>query len=203
MKIVDPDTGKRSIAHFYRDCEVWPRLDPSTTLGIAPQPLRSSSAKRLFLGGDGELRLTAELQRRTWVAGQRCHVRIQVENGTKKSVRSVGLRLVRTLTVFRPSPKLDAVGLGGMERGAAGDLGVDPDACETETVERKIAEETLHAGQKGVQGYASAKGWWTGVAAGESGTLVHSFYIPVRFWKSLITFHLIFVLISLYARATR
>ncbi|KLO10454.1 hypothetical protein SCHPADRAFT_832475, partial [Schizopora paradoxa] len=204
LRVIHPDTGKRSIAHFYRDCEVWPRFEIPKIFADTTNIGASATAKksRPLLGGggnsnsssNGELRLTATLSRPAWIAGQLCHVRVHIDNGssnansvkekekTKKkrgSVKSVRLVLVRTVRVFKPRPVLDALSEGD-SIGGGGDLGVDPDACETETVERKITEDILHAGQKGdgAQGYASAKGWWTGVAPGESGVVVHSICIP-------------------------
>ncbi|KAH8111898.1 hypothetical protein DFH11DRAFT_1610591 [Phellopilus nigrolimitatus] len=166
MKVVDPSSGKRSIAHFYRDCEIWPALDPVTVLAPAPHPVLARAAKRLFMGGEGTLALTASLHRGTWVASQPVHVRLRIANNTRKTVRSVNLALVRTTTLFRPHAH-NGVGFGG-----------DIDACETETSEKRIAEAVLGAGQKGVKGHASAKGWWTGVGPGEAAAVDHCITIP-------------------------
>ena len=115
------------------------------------------------------MRLVASLNRGAWIAAQECHVRVRVMNGTRKTVRNIVLALIRTMTIFKPNPTL------GMSGGTTEDL----DACETETVEKRIAERTLSAGQKGARGYASAKGWWAGVSPGENSTVVHSIVIPV------------------------
>ena len=174
MKVVDPTTGHRSIAHFYRDCEVWPALDPIATLAPAPDPMLARAAKKLFMGGDGTLALTASLHRSTWVAGQPVHVRLRIVNDTKKSVRSISFAVIRTTTLFKLSgdARHRAVGIGyGYDD--------DMDEGETSTSERRVAEVVLTAGQKGAKGRASAKGWWTGVGPGETRNVTHSITLPV------------------------
>lgn len=166
VKVVDPNTDKRSIAHFYRDCEIWPAFDPLTTLASDPQPIYARNAKTLFMGGDGELSLSAALHRISWIAGQPVNVRVRIQNETRKTVRTIGLAVLRITTLFHPSMK-------------TGVFGEDPDACETETNEKKIADTALVAGQKGAKGHASAKGWWTGVAPEEVATVGLSIVIPV------------------------
>ncbi|KAL5536114.1 hypothetical protein ACEPAF_4219 [Sanghuangporus sanghuang] len=170
MKVVDPSTGKRSIAHFYRDCEVWPALDPVATLAPAPDPMLARAAKKLFMGGDGTLALTASLHRSTWVAGQPVHVRLRIVNETKKNVRSISFAVIRTTTLFKLN--------GNAHRGGTGYDDDDMDEGETNTHERRVAEVALTAGQKGAKGRASAKGWWTGVAPGEMRNVTHSITLP-------------------------
>lgn len=177
MKIIDPSNGKRSIAHFYRDCEIWPALDLLKTFAPAPQHIQGHAAKKLFMGGDGSLSLSATLHRGIWVAGQPIHVRVQITNESRKTVRSLGLAVTCTTTIYRPSR---ACGLAAFEG--------DADTCEIETNERKIAEATLVAGQKGTKGHASAKGWWTGVGSGECASLGHCLIIPVGWQNLLIIF---------------
>ncbi|KAL5519604.1 hypothetical protein ACEPAH_1287 [Sanghuangporus vaninii] len=169
MKVVDPSTGKRSIAHFYRDCEVWPALDPVATLAPAPDPMLARAAKKLFMGGDGTLALTASMHRSTWVAGQPVHVRLRIVNGTKKNVRSISFAVIRTTTLFKLNANAHHGGVGYDD---------DMDEGETNTHERRVAEAVLTAGQKGAKGRASAKGWWTGVAPGEMRNVTHSITLP-------------------------
>lgn len=166
MKVVDPVTGKRSIAHFYRDCEIWPALDPVAMLTPAPEPMLARASKKLFMGGDGLVSLTASLHRCTWVAGQPVHVRLRITNDTRKIVRNISLVLVRTTTLFNMSTR---------SKSFSGDL----DAEETSTSEKRVAEDVLTAGQKGAKGHASARGWWTGVGPGETRNVSHSITIPV------------------------
>ena len=186
MKVVDPETGSRSITHFYRDCEVWPRLDPMTVIFKSTSPsqaIRASSSskegkKRLMGGnnGDGALHLAAELSRSTWVAGQPLHVSLRISNRTaKKTVKSVYLMLIRTTTVFKPSALL------GSSREGIAVLSSEEDSCETATTEKRIAEEVLSVGQRGsAKGrHVSAKGWWLGAQPGERSDLVHAIVIPV------------------------
>ncbi|KAJ3555217.1 hypothetical protein NM688_g2705 [Phlebia brevispora] len=169
IKVRDPDTGKRSLAHFYRNCEVWPHLDPSVILRPAPRPLQASAAKNIsILGGSNELkvRLNAQLPRLHWAAGTRCTVILRVENGSKKTIRAVLLTLVRTTTLFRPKPMLDADG----DR--------DPDACQTATTHKVMAESLLEMSAGVTKGRASTKGWWTGVGPGEDMDFSHYIMLP-------------------------
>ena len=169
----DTLSGKRSIAHFYRTCEVWPRLDPDRILVPAPRPLRATISKSFFMGGDGKLTLTASLIRLYWVAGQRCFVHLNIQNATKKLVTSVTLSLLRNVVIFRPLPQPDTLLLGKScyER--------DPDACQTTTTTKVIAESVLEAGDRATRQHVSAKGWWTGVPPLKKMDFSHSIVIPV------------------------
>ena len=81
-----------------------------------------------LLGSSSKVRLNAQMHRLYWPAGSRCHIALHVVNGSKKTVRSLLLTLVRTTTVFRPRPVLDA----------SGDR--DQDACQTVTTHKVVAE---------------------------------------------------------------
>lgn len=171
VKVKDSQSGKRSIAHFYRDCQVWPRLNPTIVLASAPRPIHASTAKSLgVIRGASKMKLTAMLHRMSWIAGQRCFVRICIANDTKKTVKTVVLTLVRTLTLFKPKPHLDP-GNG---------LTVDPDACQTATTHKVVAESALERSHSIAKGHASADGWWTGVPAGQEAQFSHWILIPVR-----------------------
>ncbi|KAG2155578.1 hypothetical protein DEU56DRAFT_724661 [Suillus clintonianus] len=165
IKVKDTATSKQSVAHFYRDCEVWPRLDVTSTLAPNSRPLVAEVATRVFMGGPGKIRLSARIHRFHWVAGQSCTVHFRVTNDCKKLVKSAAIALIRTLTVFNPKPHLDA-----------GDA--DPDACQTSTKTKWITESTLELGQRCAKGRASAKGWWTGVAPSQTSEFAHSLIIP-------------------------
>lgn len=168
MKVKDSSSGKRSIAHFYRTCEVWPRLDLRSVLAPAQRPIQASTVKSFAVlgGGDGKVKLSASLHRLQWIAGQSCQVKVHVENDTKKTVRSLMLTLIRTTTLFKPRPALDI----GSE---------DPDACQTSTTHKTVADSILEMGQRGTRGHASAKGWWTGVAPHQELSFSHSILLPV------------------------
>lgn len=175
IKVKNADTGKQSIAHFYRHCEVWPYLDPATILQSASRPLQASTAKSMALiGNSAKVKLHAQMHRLYWPAGARCPVAFHVVNNSKKTIRTVVLTLVRTMTVFRPRPELDA----------AGDR--DPDACQTATTHKVVAESTLEMCAGVAKGHASAKGWWTGVAPGRELDFVHYIPLPV----SLLPYHM-------------
>ncbi|KAK2461542.1 hypothetical protein APHAL10511_006005 [Amanita phalloides] len=172
FKLKDAFSRKRSIAHFYRACEVWPRLDTEKILVPAPRPLRATTSKTLFMAGDGKLTLMASLIRLYWVSGQRCFIHMDIQNETKKAVTSVTLFLLRNTVVFRPHPQLDA------SFPSRTYYNRDPDACQTATTTKVIAESVLEAGDRAVRGYASAKGWWTGVPSKTSLKFSHSIVIP-------------------------
>ncbi|KAK0233638.1 hypothetical protein IW262DRAFT_1504258 [Armillaria fumosa] len=169
IKVKESDTGKRSIAHFYRDCEIWPRLNPSTILAPALVPLQAHVTKSIFMGGCGKVTLSASLHRLHWVAGQQCCVKASVTNHTKKTIKSLTLSLFRSTVIFKPRPYLDVEGVNVEQ---------DPDACQTTTAEKQVAESTLQMGQRGSRGHASAKGWWTGVPPGDEQEFCHFILIP-------------------------
>ncbi|KAF5388601.1 hypothetical protein D9757_004665 [Collybiopsis confluens] len=159
VKVREVETDKCSIAHFYRDCEIWPRLKPSTVLAPAAKPIHESAAKTLFMGGSGTVGLSAGIHRLCWVAGQQCCVRVRVINKSKKTIRSLTLTLLRSTVTYKPNPSLD---VDGSEEH-------DADACQTSTVQKQVAENVLEMGQREpTRGHASAKGWWTGIASGET-----------------------------------
>ena len=148
-------------------------MDPERILVPAPRPLRATTSKSLFMGGNGKLTLTASLTRLYWVAGQQCFVHLNIQNETKKVVTSVTISLLRNTVIFRPLPQLDPL-LPGKSRYER-----DPDACQTSTTTKVIAESVLDAGDRATKGYASAKGWWTGVPPKKKMNFAHSIVIPV------------------------
>lgn len=168
----DSVSAKRSIAHFYRDCEVWPYFDLPSVLAPSPNPLQASTTKSFAVlgGGNGKVTLSASIDRLQWISGQNCRVKVLVKNGTKKTVRSLTLTLIRTTTIFKPRPALN-IGSDGS---------VDPDACQTYTTHKAIMDSVLEMGQRGNRRHASAKGWWTGVPAGQELRFCHSILLPVR-----------------------
>lgn len=148
------------------------------------------------MGGSGKVNLSAKMHRANWVAGQRCYVEVRVENESSKKVsfaaqftppgvaltftshsqiKTLTLSLVRTTTVFRPRPYLDA-GHGVDAKHEDGDI--DADACHTQTTRKKVAESTLEMGKKGSKG-VTAKGSWMGVEGGESADFSHFLLVPV------------------------
>ncbi|KAL0068666.1 hypothetical protein AAF712_004382 [Marasmius tenuissimus] len=166
LKVKDRETNRRSIAHFYRECEVWPRLNPSSVLSPAMEPNQDSVSKALFMGGSGKVTLTAATHRVIWIAGQKCPVKIKVINHSRKTLKSVTLTLIRSTVVFKPT-----------------DTSSDSDSRpqrdrEMTAVEKEVAESTLEMAQRVARGHASAKGWWTGVQADETLEFSHSISIP-------------------------
>ncbi|KAH7886111.1 hypothetical protein F5I97DRAFT_1809464, partial [Phlebopus sp. FC_14] len=167
LKLKDPVTSEQSVAHFYRDCEIWPQLSLSTSLSAASRPLVSEATKGVLFGGPGKVKLTAKIHRLHWIAGQRCPVYLCVANESKKHVKSANVALVRTTTVFKPT---------GDVKGSHD--ATDPDACETTTMTKVVASNVLVMGQKCGKGHASAKGWWTGVKPGQTTEFVHQIAVP-------------------------
>ena len=80
------------------------------------------------------------------------------------------MSLHRTTTIFKPQADLDASTAPGS---------ADPDACHTTTNRKMISEAALEIGQKGGTGYVTAKGWWTGVEAGQAIDMSHFILVPV------------------------
>lgn len=120
------------------------------------------------MGGKGKVEFTAQLHRSTWIAGQRCYLDFKVSNDTRKAFKSLTLNLIRTTTLFKPHPFLDAL------PGRA-----DPDACQTATTSKRVASSTLEMARAGEKGHASAKGWWTGVNAKDETEFTHYISLPV------------------------
>lgn len=166
-QVKDTETGRTSVAHFYRECEIWPRLDPTTTLLSAPRPIQVTASKSLFLGGSGTVKFTANLHRLHWVSGQRCFVKAYVSNNTTRTLKSFTIALIRRTTTFKSSAAMSI------------DERDDPDACQTDTVYKEVAQSTLETTHRVQRGYAGSKGWWTGVNPGENIVFSHYIVIPV------------------------
>ncbi|KZT44465.1 hypothetical protein SISSUDRAFT_20371 [Sistotremastrum suecicum HHB10207 ss-3] len=169
-RMVNPD--KPSAIHVYRDCEVWPHVDPGLALAPSPQPITVSTAKSVFLGGSGKLYLTANLRRHTWIAGQKCFVDVRIFNDTQKTVKSLTLILLRTITIYRPKATLDRSTCGIDQTYG------DSDACQTSSNTKRIAQSLLEMGKRRIAGHVTAKGWWLGVEAGREANFNHSILVP-------------------------
>lgn len=172
IKLKDPNSPARSIAHFYRNVEIYPYLGPQI-LAPSEEPLNTNTSQGIFMGGPGKLRLAATLHRRIWVAGQRCYAHITINNETTKKVKTLTLTVTRTMTTFQPRLELDTA--SARSPGSA-----DMDACETSTSKKEVATCTLDMGQKGEKGCVTAKGFWTGVQGGSVVELSHFIMLPVR-----------------------
>lgn len=131
-----------------------------------------------------KIKLMATLHRATWIAGQRCYVKVCMINGSKKRIRGLTLTLVRTTTTFRPR-RLPAAGgkgplIAGMDIDNEGGGDGERDSFRVRSqITKEVAESVLGMGQNGSKGHASAKGWWTGVAPGQELELSHFILIPV------------------------
>lgn len=107
------------------------------------------------------------LHRLHWVSGQRCFVKALVSNNTTRSLKSFTLTLIRRTTTFKSSA---AMNIDGRD---------DPDACQTNTSYKEIAQSSLEMTHRVIRGYAGSRGWWTGVNPGEKTTFSHYVLIPV------------------------
>ncbi|KAJ7225358.1 hypothetical protein GGX14DRAFT_489235, partial [Mycena pura] len=168
IKVKD-EHNKRSIAHFYRDCEVYPRLNPSFVLAAAKGPIRSSISKSLFMGGTGEVRLTAGIHREYFVAGTQVPVSVNVQNGTKKTFKRLTLTLYRTTVVYKRNDCRDL---------DSASTEIDMAACQKSTTRRPVATSTLEMAQPFPRGHASTSGWWPGVPSGEHAEFSYLLLIP-------------------------
>ncbi|KAJ7110051.1 hypothetical protein C8R44DRAFT_743363 [Mycena epipterygia] len=165
---VKDEFDKRSIAHFYRDCKIWPRLNPSVVLAPAEQYIRASTCKRLFMGGNGEVKLTAALHRSIFIAGTQVSVNVSVQNDTKKLIKSLTLSLYRSTVVFKRK----------LRPGSTTVDAADPDACQTTTTRKSVATSILEMAQGFPRGHASTVGWWAGIPSGERSNFSHLLLIP-------------------------
>ncbi|KAF8807846.1 hypothetical protein BYT27DRAFT_6591127 [Phlegmacium glaucopus] len=171
LRVKDAISGRKSISHFYRDCSIWPRLNPSVILAPLPRPLQMTVSGSLSMGGNNGIQLTASLHRLHWIAGQACQVKITIINNSKKNIKNLTLGIYRSTIIFQPKVPLEDLPDNRS-------TGADPDAWQTSATKKKVAESTLVVGERGTRGHASAKGWWTGVGPGKSMTFSHFISIP-------------------------
>ncbi|KAJ7170042.1 hypothetical protein C8R46DRAFT_1266207 [Mycena filopes] len=162
------DEEKRSIAHFYRDCELWPRFNPSAILAPAEQPIQANVFKTIFRGGTGEVRLTAALHRTCFLAGSQVPVSVKVQNDTKKFIKSVSLTLHQSIAVFKRKLPLDSNSV----------TEVDIESCRTSIAKKTVASSTLEMAQSFSRGHASTGGWWPGIPSGETSEFSHFLLVP-------------------------
>ncbi|KAF8203802.1 hypothetical protein BJ912DRAFT_919824 [Pholiota molesta] len=136
LAIKDSASGKQSIAHFYRDCCIWPRLNPSTVLAPTSRPIRVTTSESLRMGGNGEVKLTASLHRLHWVAGQSCFIGVKIVNNSEKAVKTLFLRLIRSITLFRVGYKFN--GTGNEQRNIT-----IADEMQSSTITKEVAQSNL------------------------------------------------------------
>jgi hypothetical protein len=169
------ETGARSIAHFYRDCEIWPRLNPAVVLKPAIRPIHAETSQHVSANSKDRLHLSASLHRLIWVAGQRCFVKVCINNQTKKPIKRFCITLCRKITVFKAHLE---PGVSSAQQAKSG---------QTSTLEKEVAESILLTGERGTTGRASAKGWFGGAEPGKSAELVHALEIPVSFFPCFMS----------------
>lgn len=138
-------------------------------LAPAEQPIQATVSKGLFMGGNGEVQLTATLHRSSFVAGALVSVNMEVKNETKRFIKSLTLTLYRSTVVFKRRLPLDPNSV----------VEVDIDACQTTTTRKAVATSTLEMAQGFPRGHASTSGWWAGIPSGERLEFSHFLLIPV------------------------
>lgn len=172
LGIKDSSSCTRSIAHFYRDCSIWPRLNPSIVLAPTSRPIQITASESLRLGGNGQITLTASIHRLHWVSGQSCFVKVKVVNKSEKALKNMCLQLLRSTTVFRTGYEFDALKEGSK-------TGAIADVLQSSTTKKLVAQSILEVCARGTRGHASAKGWWAGVTPGQTRSFSHQLPIPV------------------------
>lgn len=89
IKLHTPETKKRSIAHFYRPCVIYPYVVPQHIFGSTEHPTEVRTEQGLgwsLTGEKGKVRVIAELPRPDWVAGQNVWIKIFADNQSQKKV---------------------------------------------------------------------------------------------------------------------
>lgn len=89
VKLFVPTTGKRSIAHFYRNVVVLPYLNPGIVLAPSVEPIESRVTKGLgwnLSGEKGDVDLRVALGRGIWVSGQRLWCEVGIINRSNRRV---------------------------------------------------------------------------------------------------------------------
>jgi hypothetical protein len=118
---------------------------------------------------EGTLKLTVTLIRLQWIAGQRCYLKFSVTNKTSRAIKSFTIGLHQDIIIYRPRD--DCAGT----RKDSDDV-----RYQTSTTSKLVTETTVMTGDRSEKGYASAKGWWTGVLPGEALQFNHYLVLPVR-----------------------
>ncbi|PPQ99575.1 hypothetical protein CVT24_005363 [Panaeolus cyanescens] len=148
LRVKYPLSNRHSIAHFYRECTLWPRLEPQTVLNAATRPIQLTNSA-------GDIQLTASLYAPTWVAGQDCRIKVVISNNSQTTVKNLDFGLFNTVTIFPSLP-----------------------GKEAEHTTTQLSKVSLRVKQPPTPGHATAKGWWSGVKPGEMRTVYHYLPIP-------------------------
>ncbi|KAH9049404.1 hypothetical protein EDB84DRAFT_1261024 [Lactarius hengduanensis] len=171
IDIKDPDTNRLSLAHFYRQCSIWPGLSLRELLAPSTRPLVSTAVFSVPQGGSySKLRLAARVPRPSYFAGQSCYVHIQIANNTQRTVRSLCMTLVRTTTIYRPRS-------GRRNHGGKTDEYI-ANKYTVKTVIEDISESRLVMAERTTRRAASSRGWWTGVNPDEKTAFTHRILVP-------------------------
>ena len=170
IDVKDADTSRLSLAHFYRQCSIWPGFSLQGLLVPSTRPLVSTAVLSVPRGGFySKLKLAARVPRPYYFAGQSCYVHIQVENNTQRTVRSLCMTLIRTTTIYRPqSGRQNTEGK------------TDDDKYVVKTIVDEISESRLVMADPTPRRAASSRGWWRGVKSDEKTAFTHCILVPVR-----------------------
>jgi hypothetical protein len=167
-----PETKKRSIAHFYRPCVIFPYVEPSFAFSNTGNEaeFRTEQGLGWSLSGDkGQVAVSVKLPRPHWIAGQRVWLDITVGNRSSRKVKTMTLALLRTTTLYSPQA-------GGRKESAN-----SPDLSKytAHSSRKKLYEQTTEASAGPGSGYVGSTGWWTGVQPGERIRWQSSLQLPV------------------------
>jgi hypothetical protein len=178
VDIKDPETNGLSLAHFYRQCSIWPGLSHQELLVPSTRPLVSTAVLSVPQGGSySKLRLVAQVPRPSYFAGQSCYVHIQIANSTQRTVRSLCMTLIRTTTIYRPWS-------GRRNHGGKTDEHIT-NKYVVKTVIDEISESRLVVADRTTRRAASSRGWWTGVNPDEETAFTHCILVPVRLYSGV------------------
>ncbi|KAF8260742.1 hypothetical protein EI94DRAFT_1609891 [Lactarius quietus] len=168
IDIKDPDTNQLSLAHFYRQCSIWPGLSLQELLVPSTRPLVSTAVLSVPQSGSySKLKLAARVPRPSYFAGQSCYVHIQITNNTQRTVRSLCMTLIRTTAIYRPRSERRKQGGKADER-----------KYTVKTVVDEISESRLVMADRTSRRSASSKGWWAGVNSDEKTAFTHCILVP-------------------------
>ncbi|KAJ9125572.1 hypothetical protein QFC22_000534 [Naganishia vaughanmartiniae] len=171
IKLHTPETKKRSIAHFYRPCTIYPYVPPLDIFGSTEHPteVRTEQGLGWSLSGEkGKVRVIAELPRPDWVAGQNVWIKIFADNQSQKKIRTLNIALLEQIVLFKPPPSKK-----GQESNPP-----DLKRYSAVPIRKKICDETIEASPGHGPGYVGSPGWWTGVQPGERSRWQGSLMLP-------------------------
>ncbi|KAJ7361096.1 hypothetical protein DFH08DRAFT_800484 [Mycena albidolilacea] len=118
-------------------------------IALVEQPIQATTAKQLFMGGSGKVKLAAALRRPYFISRTQVPIYVSVQNTTKKFIKNLVLTLYRCTVIFKQKLRRDP-------QSTALD---DPNACQTNITPKPVATSTLEMVQGFSRGHASTGVW--------------------------------------------